>query len=203
MRCLATIVFALAAAAAPAAADDDGGGMVVGVDYYPEQWPESEMAADMAAIKQSLGANLIRVGEFMWHTLEPADNEWNFTLIDSIVDHAEVRGAGLEPRGAGREWVTRGDTYGGQGVKRWRDRGETQHRLPRIIIRIILVVHRSLRDPALGSIVDRAARGRGARRDARDADRDVPLAHAERNDETDERRAQRAMHHRPISCTRA
>ena len=44
----------------------------VGVDYYPEQWPLARMAADMHSIKHDLGADMIRIGEFMWSTLEPA-----------------------------------------------------------------------------------------------------------------------------------
>ena len=45
----------------------------LGVDYYPEQWPLSEMEDDMRSIKTDLGADTIRVGEFMWSALEPSD----------------------------------------------------------------------------------------------------------------------------------
>ena len=45
---------------------------IVGVDYYPEQWPLARMAADLHSIKHDLGADMIRIGEFMWSTLEPA-----------------------------------------------------------------------------------------------------------------------------------
>ena len=47
--------------------------VVLGVDYYPEQWPQEEMRADMEAIKNDLGADIVRMGEFMWHELEPMD----------------------------------------------------------------------------------------------------------------------------------
>ena len=47
--------------------------VVLGVDYYPEQWPQEEMRADMVAIKDDLGADIVRMGEFMWHELEPKD----------------------------------------------------------------------------------------------------------------------------------
>jgi len=66
--------------------------VVVGVDYYPEQWPFEEMRADMEAIKHDLGADIIRIGEFMWHELEPADGVFNFTLLDSILLTAEELG---------------------------------------------------------------------------------------------------------------
>lgn len=66
--------------------------IVLGVDYYPEQWPLEDMRADMHSIKNELGADLIRVGEFMWHVIEPTDGAFNFTLLDSIVDAASAVG---------------------------------------------------------------------------------------------------------------
>jgi len=66
--------------------------LVLGVDYYPEQWPLERMVEDMRSIKEDLGANTIRVGEFMWSALEPFDGTFNFTLLDLIVDNAEAAG---------------------------------------------------------------------------------------------------------------
>eukprot|EP00928_Gymnodinium_smaydae_P079550 TRINITY_DN63452_c0_g1_i1.p1 TRINITY_DN63452_c0_g1~~TRINITY_DN63452_c0_g1_i1.p1 ORF type:complete len:769 (-),score=93.70 TRINITY_DN63452_c0_g1_i1:186-2432(-) len=66
--------------------------MMMGVDYYPEQWPLDEMEADMTSIKQDLGADFIRVAEFMWHILEPQDGVFNFTLLDAVVETAERLG---------------------------------------------------------------------------------------------------------------
>ena len=40
--------------------------MITGVDYYPEQWALADMPADLDAIANDLGADMIRVGEFMW-----------------------------------------------------------------------------------------------------------------------------------------
>ena len=85
----AALLVLLAAAVAHAAADD---GILLGVDYYPEQWPLSEMGPDLDAIRDDLGADVVRVGEFMWHHLEPSDGVFNFTLLDAIVDAAEARG---------------------------------------------------------------------------------------------------------------
>lgn len=66
--------------------------VIVGVDYYPEQWPLSQMVNDIRNIKQNLGADIIRVGEFMWSSIEPADGVFNFTLLDAILDAAESEG---------------------------------------------------------------------------------------------------------------
>jgi len=64
-----------------------------GVDYYPEQWPAADMAADMRSIRHDLGADTIRVGEFMWALLEPQDGLFNFSFLDSVI--AEAGRAGL------------------------------------------------------------------------------------------------------------
>ena len=66
--------------------------VLVGVDYYPEQWPLKDMARDMRSIKQDLGADLVRIGEFMWNSIEPQDGVFNFTLMDSILDAADREG---------------------------------------------------------------------------------------------------------------
>lgn len=63
--------------------------LALGVDYYPEQDPQEDILVDMTAIKQDLGADFVRIGEFMWHILEPADGVFNFSLLDSIMDTAE------------------------------------------------------------------------------------------------------------------
>jgi len=77
---------ALAGAASPGCLEDK---VTLGVDYYPEHWPSEDMKGDMAAIKNELGADLIRIGEFMWHELEPSDGTFNFTLLDAILAQAE------------------------------------------------------------------------------------------------------------------
>ena len=66
--------------------------MVLGVDYYPEQWPMADMEADLKSIKEDLGASTVRIGEFMWHSIEPSDNRFNFTLLDAIIDASEAAG---------------------------------------------------------------------------------------------------------------
>ena len=37
----------------------------IGVAYYPEDWPESEMDYDIAKMKE-LGISVARIGEFAW-----------------------------------------------------------------------------------------------------------------------------------------
>ena len=44
--------------------------------HLDQQWPVDEMRADMEAIKNDLGADIVRMGEFMWHELEPMDGQF-------------------------------------------------------------------------------------------------------------------------------
>lgn len=43
--------------------------MLLGVDYYPEQWDLSLMDKDMDTM-QEMGCNVIRIGEFSWHLMK-------------------------------------------------------------------------------------------------------------------------------------
>ena len=46
--------------------------MYFGADYYPEHWPKERWAVDAKLMKEA-GFNLIRVAEFAWAKLEPAE----------------------------------------------------------------------------------------------------------------------------------
>ncbi|WP_347862298.1 beta-galactosidase [Salimicrobium sp. PL1-032A] len=63
----------------------------LGVDYYPEHWPESKMDEDLEGIR-GLGSNMIRIGEFAWHNMEPAEGEFDFSFFDRVIDKAKERG---------------------------------------------------------------------------------------------------------------
>lgn len=65
--------------------------MVLGVDYYPEQWPEAMMEADLNCILE-LGCNVIRIGEFAWHRMEPREGEYDFSFFDRVIAMAERKG---------------------------------------------------------------------------------------------------------------
>ena len=51
----------------------------VGVCYYPEQWPETLWAQDLARM-QKAGIGTVRVGEFAWVLLEPKEGEYAVTV---------------------------------------------------------------------------------------------------------------------------
>ena len=56
----------------------------IGVDYYPEHWPESGWAADIRRMKDA-GVTTVRIAEFAWGLLEPEEGRFNFDWLDRIV----------------------------------------------------------------------------------------------------------------------
>lgn len=52
-----------------------------GVDYYPEHWPESRWETD-AQMMKAAGINVVRLAEFAWALLEPADGLFDFAWLD-------------------------------------------------------------------------------------------------------------------------
>ncbi|MFC7321819.1 beta-galactosidase [Halobacillus campisalis] len=64
----------------------------LGVDYYPEHWPESMLEEDIQGIK-GLGANIVRIGEFAWHLMEAEEGEFDFSYFEKVI--AELKKNGL------------------------------------------------------------------------------------------------------------
>lgn len=65
--------------------------MLLGVDYYPEQWDLSLMDEDMDRIIE-LGSNVIRIGEFAWHLMEKREGEYDFSFFDMVIEKAKSKG---------------------------------------------------------------------------------------------------------------
>jgi beta-galactosidase len=55
-----------------------------GVDYYPEQWPESYWERD-AQRMQETGVNAVRMAEFAWALMEPREGVYEFALFDRVI----------------------------------------------------------------------------------------------------------------------
>jgi beta-galactosidase len=66
---------------APAAA---GPALIHGAAWYPEQWPESRWATDLALMKAA-GINMIRIGEFAWSRLERREGRFDFGWLERAV----------------------------------------------------------------------------------------------------------------------
>lgn len=59
--------------------------MRVGVDYYPEHWDSSVWEED-AARMQKVGISLVRLAEFAWSRLEPAEGQFDFEWLDKAIE---------------------------------------------------------------------------------------------------------------------
>jgi beta-galactosidase len=62
-----------------------------GVDYYPEQWPEERWPVDARLMAES-GFNVVRLAEFAWAKLEPAEGEFSFEWLDRAISILAERG---------------------------------------------------------------------------------------------------------------
>lgn len=65
--------------------------MYFGVDYYPEQWEPGMLDEDLDRMVE-LGCNVIRIGEFAWHLMEPQEGKFDFSFFDRVIAAAGKRG---------------------------------------------------------------------------------------------------------------
>ncbi len=65
--------------------------MLLGVDYYPEQWDTSMIDKDMDNIVE-LGGNVIRIAEFSWHLMEKTEGQYDFSFFDTVIAKAKEKG---------------------------------------------------------------------------------------------------------------
>jgi len=56
-----------------------------GAAYYPEHWPEKTWIDDIRLMRKA-GMNVVRLGEFAWSTLQPAQNDWNFDWLEKVIE---------------------------------------------------------------------------------------------------------------------
>lgn len=57
----------------------------LGVCYYPEHWPESLWRTDARRMRE-VGLSYVRIGEFAWSRLEPADGHYEFDWLARVID---------------------------------------------------------------------------------------------------------------------
>ena len=65
--------------------------MTIGVYYYPEAWPESQWARDMANMRK-LGMEYVHMGEFAWAFLEPEEGKYQLDWLERNVALAAQNG---------------------------------------------------------------------------------------------------------------
>ncbi len=55
-----------------------------GVDYYPEHWPEERWETD-AKLMSEMGVQVVRMAEFAWHKMEPAEGKYDFDWLEHAI----------------------------------------------------------------------------------------------------------------------
>jgi beta-galactosidase len=78
-----------------------------GGDYNPEQWPRDVWDEDYKAFDLA-GITTLTLGVFAWAHLQPAEDRYDFTTMDTIVDRATAAGKDIvlaTPSGAMPPWL--------------------------------------------------------------------------------------------------
>jgi len=83
--------------------------MLLGVDYYPEHWPQARWATD-AAMMRDAGLEVVRLAEFAWARMEPNEDEFDWDWLDQAIE--TLASVGLRvvlgtPTAAPPAWLTR------------------------------------------------------------------------------------------------
>jgi beta-galactosidase len=85
---LSFVLFAVTLAASPLFAQAtryaDAPPLLTGAAWYPEQWPESRWDADLT-LMEAAHIHLVRVAEFAWSTMEPAEGEYHWEWLDHAI----------------------------------------------------------------------------------------------------------------------
>lgn len=84
---------------------------MLGAAYYPEAWDEKEQEHDIAYM-QKAGITVVRMTEFAWHRMEPADGQFDFAWLHRVMD--KLRNAGIAmvlgtPSATPPTWVEKKD----------------------------------------------------------------------------------------------
>jgi len=59
--------------------------MYIGTDYYPEHWPKQRWETDIKLMKEA-GFNIVRLAEFSWINMEPAEGQFEFDWLDEVLE---------------------------------------------------------------------------------------------------------------------
>ncbi|NYF21600.1 beta-galactosidase [Xanthomonas sp. JAI131] len=81
-------LFAMAAASPDARAQAtryaDAAPLLLGVAWYPEQWPEAQWEHDLA-LMEAAHVRVVRIGEFAWSRMEPREGQYDFGWMDRAI----------------------------------------------------------------------------------------------------------------------
>ena len=66
-----------------------------GGDYNPDQWPEESWDEDIRLMVKA-GINTVAVGVFSWGRIQPAEDEWDFDWLDTVIDKLGSAGISVD-----------------------------------------------------------------------------------------------------------
>ena len=93
-----------------------------GVAYYPEFWPEDRWDEDVRLMKRA-GINCVRIAEFAWVAMEPAEGRFDFGWLHRIVEKLGRAGINVllcTPTAAPPAWIA---SMSRQAIRRTRPTG--------------------------------------------------------------------------------
>lgn len=64
---------------------------LLGVDYYPEHWPEERWGAD-ARLMREAGLSVVRLAEFAWAKMEPSEGQYDWRWLDKAIETLVAEG---------------------------------------------------------------------------------------------------------------
>ena len=82
--------------------------LLVGTDWYPEQWPESRWETDLRMM-EAAHLQVVRLAEFAWSRLEPSEGQYDFAWLDRGIRLAEKHHLAVvlgTPTGGPPAWLT-------------------------------------------------------------------------------------------------
>lgn len=84
-------------------------GLFLGTAWYPEQWPESRWDTDLGLMQQA-HIRFVRVAEFAWSTMEPADGQFQLDWLERAINLARRHNIYVvlgTPTAAPPAWLTK------------------------------------------------------------------------------------------------
>lgn len=61
--------------------------VLLGTDWYPEQWPESRWEEDLR-LMEAAHIKVVRIAEFAWSRMEPSENQFDFDWLERAINLA-------------------------------------------------------------------------------------------------------------------
>jgi beta-galactosidase len=82
--------------------------LLMGADWYPEQWPEARWETDLRMM-EAAHLNVARIAEFAWSRMEPSEGHFDFDWLERVIRLAEKHHVTIvigTPTAAPPAWLT-------------------------------------------------------------------------------------------------